>query len=523
MTLSEMLKNEDYDKIWSKYCGFLDLSIDEVMEIQERLLMEQIDLLSKSEIGERIMGKGVKPKSIQEFREKVPLTTYDDYADILLNKQEDKLPSKTEYWIQTTWKGGSHPIKLAPFSESMLQEHTKCVMASLILSTSDKKGHFTLREDDNFLYGMATLPYLTGLLPYIVGNEIQFSYLPPLDKAQDMTFEERNIQGFQMGIERGIDLFFGLSSVLVRIGESFANKQGKGGSHGGYKPKTPYMWYKVITAALKSKIYKRPVLPKDIWNLKGILCGGTDTQSFVEQIEYYWGKKPIEVYGGTELTFVATETWGDKGLTFYPDVNFLEFIPEKESLKSLNDPNYVPSTLLLNEIKPGEKYELVTTKFKGGSFVRYRVGDIIKCTAADNAEYGIYLPQIRYVDRIANIIDLAGFTRITSETLENAFKLSKLPIKDWVASKEYIDNEPSLHIYYEFHEKTISHSEVKELFNNALKEIDKDYRDIELLLNRDPLILTEVKPGKFKELKDIHKMSFNKINPEEEAIKNLLS
>ena len=45
--LREMLLDEDYDKIWKAYCGFLDLTLDEFMQIQKRLLLEQIDLLLK--------------------------------------------------------------------------------------------------------------------------------------------------------------------------------------------------------------------------------------------------------------------------------------------------------------------------------------------------------------------------------------------------------------------------------------------------------------------------------------------
>ena len=44
--LEEMLRQKEYDKIWVKYCGFLDLNIKEFMQIQHRLLMEQIELLS---------------------------------------------------------------------------------------------------------------------------------------------------------------------------------------------------------------------------------------------------------------------------------------------------------------------------------------------------------------------------------------------------------------------------------------------------------------------------------------------
>lgn len=524
MNLEEMLINQEYDAIWEKYCGYIDLSMEEVMDIQERLLLEQIELLSNSYIGEKIMGEGVKPKSVEEFRKVVPLTTYEDYADVLLNKQEDKLPSKTKYWIQTTWKGGSHPIKLAPFSEEMVKEHKKCMIAGLIFATCERKGQINISRNDSFLYGMAPLPYLTGMLPYIVEEEIKFNYLPPLEEAQTMSFEERNIKGFQLGLERGIDLFFGVSSVLIRIGESFANRSGnkKDSMMKGYKPKTIKMWSRLITAYLKSKIYNRQILPKDIWKLKGLLCAGTDSKEYKERLEYYWGKKPIEAYGGTEITFVATETFGDKGMTFYPDVNFLEFIPEKESLKSIKDKNYIPHTILLNELETGKRYEIVTTKLKGGVFVRYRVGDIIECTALDNKEYGIYQPQIRYVDRVSNVIDLAGFTRITSDTIETSINKTQLPIKEWVVAKEYRDREPMLHLYCELEEVAITAEEVKVNIRKALREVDHDFQDMEQLLERDPIIVTIVEPGSFNKLKDKKEMRISKVNPGEEVI-NLIT
>ena len=72
----------------------------------------------------------------------VPLTTYDDYADILLAKQPDMLPGNPVIWIQTTWEGGKHPIKVAPYTRSMLDTYRNNVTACLILSTSKEKGSF---------------------------------------------------------------------------------------------------------------------------------------------------------------------------------------------------------------------------------------------------------------------------------------------------------------------------------------------------------------------------------------------
>lgn len=42
MSLSEQLKERRYQEIWDQYCGFLDLSMEEYMKIQRRLMEEQI-------------------------------------------------------------------------------------------------------------------------------------------------------------------------------------------------------------------------------------------------------------------------------------------------------------------------------------------------------------------------------------------------------------------------------------------------------------------------------------------------
>ena len=129
-----------------------------------------------------------------------------------------------------------------------------------------------------------------------------------------------------------------------------------------------------------------------------------------KRIEHYWGVKPLEIYGGTEIGFAATQTWDYNGMILFPDVNFWEFIPEDEHFKSQADPNYEPRTVLFSQLEPGKRYELVVTNLKGGAFVRYRVGDMIKVLSRTNETLDIDLPQIIYEDRVEDVIDLAGFT-----------------------------------------------------------------------------------------------------------------
>ena len=72
-----MVQSEN-DRVWMKYCGFLDINIEQFMSIQESLLMQQLSQITNCSLGRRLLGKRT-PVSLEEFRRIVPLTTYKDY------------------------------------------------------------------------------------------------------------------------------------------------------------------------------------------------------------------------------------------------------------------------------------------------------------------------------------------------------------------------------------------------------------------------------------------------------------
>lgn len=86
MRFQEKLRKYSKKELWDEYCGFLTLKPEEFMRIQRRLLQEQMELWSSSALGQSIL-KGKYPRTIEEFRQIVPLTTYEDYAPLLLSRQ----------------------------------------------------------------------------------------------------------------------------------------------------------------------------------------------------------------------------------------------------------------------------------------------------------------------------------------------------------------------------------------------------------------------------------------------------
>ncbi|MCI7262704.1 MAG: GH3 auxin-responsive promoter family protein [Clostridiaceae bacterium] len=521
MTFEDKLRDGEYDRIWQEYCGFLDLDMDEYMSIQKRLLEEQMQLWCESPLGQKIL-KGKHPRTLEEFRRMVPLTTYEDYADVLLLKKEEMLPDQPIIWIQTTWEGGKHPIKVAPYTKGMLQTYKNNVLACMILSTSTEKGKFDIEVADTFLYALAPLPFTTGLIPLALTDEINVEFLPHVSDAVKMSFTERNKKGFKMGLKKGIDFFFGLGSVAYYVSLSVGKLSE--GSKGSLLKKafsmSPSMLLRYIKAKRTCKKEHRDLMPKDLFKLKGFVCAGTDNRCYKDDLEELWGVRPIEVFSGTEPSCIGIETWTRDGLYFFPDTCFYEFIPKAEMEHNMEDPDYQPRTVLMDEVVPGEVYEIALTVLKGGAFARYRVGDMYRCLGLTNREDGTRIPRFEYIDRVPDIIDIAGFTRISENSIQSVIELSGLAVKNWVALKEFTEEKgrPYLHLYVELSPecvvtRAVSQEILKEHLTIYFKYVDQDYRDLKRILGMDPLEITILRCGTFETYEATSGKHLRHINP----------
>ena len=529
MRFQEKLHEYSKEEIWEEYCGFLTLSSEEFMSMQKRLLLEQMELWSSSALGQSIL-KGKYPHTIEEFREMVPLTTYEDYASTLLAKQAHALPGEPVLWIQTSWEGGVHPIKVAPYTKSMLDTFKHNAISCLILATSRRKGDFDVNETDHMLYALAPLPYVSGLLPLLLKDDIDIEFLPSVKEASALSFKERNVLGFKLGMKKGLEYFFGLGSVQYYVSKSITSMQS--GKRKSLKEKlfgtSPQMMLRYMIAKRKCREENRELLPKDLFHLKGFLCAGTDNRCYKADLERMWGVCPIEIFAGTEPTCIGSETWSREGVYFFPDSCFYEFIPEDEMNKNMADPSYQPRTILWDEVVPGGIYEIVLTVLKGGAFARYRVGDVFRCIGIGSQLEGNSIPRFQYIDRVPQIIDIAGFTRITEKSINQAIELSRLPIAAWTAKKEFTENNrPFLHLYIEMDRSYLSSSAIsirilQEQLGIYFRYLDQDYEDLKKILGVDPLKITLLKCGTFEAYERRYGAKIRTMNPEPCEINDLL-
>ena len=489
-------------ELWTKYCGFFDLSPDEFMEIQERLLMEQIDLLYTSELGRKLLGDK-KPESMEEFRQLAPLTDYEVYAPYLNEKREDVLPDGKYQWAHTSGRSTANGHKWIPYTKRMYDRLGEAAIGAMLLSSCSMKGEVMLEPGDTVLLATAPPPYVSGYLSLSTEEQFDLRFLPSLEDGEKMDFADRIAEGFKLGQDVGLNYFYGIASVLAKMGERFEN----GGASGGFSLRMlkPSILSRMIKGLITAKINKRSLLPKDIWKLKGIMTGGTDTIIYRDQIERYWGQKPLEGYACTEGGTMAMQSWTYNGMTFYPDSDFLEFIPYEDHLKNKLDPNFKPRTLLYNELETGI-YELVFTNLLGGIYTRYRVGDLFEVIALKDEEAGVTLPQMRFYARSGDLIDLAGLARLTEASIWQAIEKVNVSYEDWVARKEEIDGEVMLHVYLELKEKNgSSDKEIEADLRNALREHVSEFKDFEELLGGNRLKLTTLPAGSWKNFMDHQK------------------
>lgn len=491
----ELLRQGKKEELWQMCCGFIDLSIEQFMSIQKRLLLEQIELLKQCELGNTML-QGAEPGNIEEFREQAPLTTYADYAPYLLKKREDILPEKPLLWMRCVGRSGEYKYKWVPITKKVYEEAGKLIFAAVVFATCNKRGNINLKEHDKFLHALAPPPYATGMMAHMVEDVFGFALIPRLDEGEMMPFTKKMQYGFDMALSGGLDLLGALTSVLAKLGEQYSQD---------IKVNIPSLLSKprrfprLVKGWLKSKLARRPMLPKDIWSLKGILGGGTDTPIYREKTKELWGRYPLDVYGCTENIIIAMQTWDYQGMTFNPYLSFLEFIPEDEYYKWTIKPSYKPNILTLDEVEPGQSYVLVITSFHGVPFTRYIIGDMIKITTLRNEKLNIDLPQMVFEKRVDGLIDIAGFARLTEKTIGQAIANSGVTYDNWTVRKEEKE-KPVIHIYLELKNGSngMNEEEVTAVIHEELRKLDSDYANLETMLGLKPLEVTLMHNGAFR-------------------------
>jgi len=506
--------------LWQKYCGFLELSPSLFMDIQSQLLLEQVQLLANCSLGKKFL-QGRIPRTVEEFRNIVPLTSYSDYLPTLEQKDEGSLAETPFCWSHTTGDRGD--FKFVPYTHRAYDLLLDNVLAAFLLASAKGYGEVNLKASDRVMYNIPPRPYLSGLVTFGMQEKFGFQGVLNAQESEPLDFHERTERQVQKALDNGVDVIVSMTSILVKLGAKFAEQ-----SQRDHPLKLGSACrLRLAKAWLNSRIRRRPLRPSDIWPIKAVLGWGIDSAFFKEQVYRYWGKEPYEFYACTEGGVMAVQSWKHQGMILVPYSDFYEFIPEEESIKSWRDRSYQPATVLADQLEAGKSYEMVITNFYGMPFMRYRVGHLIKVVSLGEKDSGIKLPSISLEGRCDDLIDVAGFTRLSEKTVWSALSRADLLDTEWVLCKEANGSAPVLHLYLE---ADAPNGDIGRRIEASLKEVDPFFSDLEDMLEIRPFRLTNLAPGTFKRFYDekrkagvaVGQLRPPRINPSPDTIRDLL-
>lgn len=159
--------------------------------------------------------------------------------------------------------------------------------------------------------------------------------------------------------------------------------------------------------------------------------------------------------------------------------------------------------------------------------MRYRPGDMYRCLRTSSERDGVMLPQFEYIDRVPSVIDIAGFTRITEKSIRTVLQMSRLPVGDWFALKEYDGDKRSfVHFYAEVAADIpeagfLTEQIIREHFSIYFRQYDHDYKDLKRLLGVEPLAVTILPAGALERFEEQYGYPIRKINPSMQDVVDL--
>ncbi|MCZ6538359.1 MAG: GH3 auxin-responsive promoter family protein [Chloroflexi bacterium] len=480
---------------WRKLWQFLDYSGDQFATVQSESLRAQFAEMSANPVMSSLSASGTDFTSVDDFRARVRLSTWDDYADHLNPKSPAATKSTasngSKTWVYTQFGAGRS--KWVPYTRPALDRLADSVLASIGLAASTNGKTSNIERGDRALFNIPPRPYLAGYAAFELVKKYELKPLIPLEPSEDMEFKQRIAAGFAHALNDRVDILISMTSVLKRVAERFdPDATRSGGSSGLIKKVNARGAFRLAGAKLKSTFTNHTMKPRDLWEPKCVVGWGLDTRFYSDEIEDAWGRPPYEMFASTEAGVMGTQFRDGGGMGLDPHTCFYEFISESELELERADPNYMPRTCLLDEVESGETYEVVITSFFGMPFVRYRLGHIVRFTS-DHVGYG---HEFLLVGRSDERIDIGGFTRIDEATVWKAITQAGLPIREWTVRREIEGIVPELHMYLEL-SSPYEAARLVPTLHQSLKDCDPLYSDLEKMLGICPLKVSVLSPGTF--------------------------
>ena len=415
----------------------------DAMGSNERLLMQLLRDNADTEYGRKHHFAEIR--SIRDYQERVPFTTYDDYAPYIERMVRDGEKNLiTAYpvlqYAETSGSiGVQKQIPLTDRAMQVYQDYSGIRMYALaeryyrtelhqplragrglnamevesgVMADGTPKGSVSGQAIRKF---KSVMPFfLTSPIPIIFptgGLNMQYMRIRFALEDRDTGYM---VSSFMTNLSDMLGFMKNNWQVLVEDIASGTVNPDMAQSEAALAPILPYLKKRPRRAAELKKIFEEgfdtPIVPR-LWpRLAYVSAIGTGGFSvYAEKVRQYIGNIPIDysVYAASEGIFASASAMNDPKYDLLTDSCFFEFL----SMDGSADERH---PLTLNQLETGREYEIIITNLSG--FYRYRIRDVIRVVGWHNQ-----MPQITFAYRISQMVNLAA-EKTTEEHLSHAVK-----------------------------------------------------------------------------------------------------
>lgn len=408
----------------------LDENSKHAKQINDALLFKLLSDNADTEYGKKYHFKDIK--TIEEYKAKVPFTTYDNYAEYIgrMTKNNEKNLITVYPIVHYAMSSGSVGVpKHIPVSEGTMH-HYSLNGAARIFAAADEyyrkktgkgfpagRGLNTMevsikRTENGISKGAisgAAVASIKSFLPYLMTspNEIVFPEEQMNMKYMKLRYAlmERDLVFMTSAFMTGLvdlmnyliqnwelmadDIEKGTIDPSIRVSQTMREKL-----EANIKP-DPKRAEEIRSECRKG--FDTPIIPR-LWKkmswISAIGTGGF--AGHTDRMRVFAGPDiPIDfmAYAASESLMAVARHPEEMEYVLLPDAAYYEFISMDD-----DDEN---TTYSLDQLKVGKDYELVLTNLSG--FYRYRIKDVVRITGY----YGT-IPKLRFVYRKNQMLSIAG-------------------------------------------------------------------------------------------------------------------
>ena len=423
----------------------------EPMEQNRALLMKIIETNRNTEFGKA--HNFDKIKSIEDFKNNVPIANYEDYAPMLerMKNGEKNLLTASEILGYSRTSGSSGVPKYIPATKESLKAYVNYTWTRALalgaeeLERQGKKykpgrGVFLSPATNDRLPNGMLCSNIAEIGAQQYGTFYPYILALPTKDLFDMHDGDYtyNIYRFALADENVtfiFSVFFSINvSQFAYLKENWRTivddiEKGTIDEKIDMKPELRQKLSALVSPMPERAAYLRRQFEqgfdetffKRIWPNLTVICsvGNASFKPAADYMRSFAKGVPFDfsIYGASEGLVAACTELENTDMQLLVDSCFYEFIPADEA----NDPN--PRTLTLDRVKPGEKYEILITTQAG--LYRYHLKDVIEVKSLRGK-----CPMISFVYRKGQLFNVAGEkfseedARCTIEKLEEAHNIS---------------------------------------------------------------------------------------------------